>query len=38
MFLNTMTPNTSPKFQDLFHTCFCFAKQLSQSPGVYCKL
>ena len=35
--INTMTTNTSP-LQDLFHACVGFAWQLSQSPGVYCKL
>ena len=33
-----MIPNTSTKSQDLFKDCLGFARQLSQSPEVYCKL
>ena len=33
-----MIPNTSTQSQDLFKDCLGFARQLSQSPGVYCKL
>ena len=33
-----MFPNTSTQSQDLFKDCLSFARQLSQSPGVYCKL
>ena len=34
----TMIPNTSTQSQDLFKDCLGFARQLSQSPRVYCKL
>ena len=30
--------NTSPQSQDLFQGCLGLARQLSQSPGLYCKL
>ena len=33
-----MIPNNSPQSQDLFHACLGFTRQLSQSPGVYCRL
>ena len=33
-----MIPNTSTQSQDLFKDCLGFARQLSQSPGVYCRL
>ena len=33
-----MIPNTSTQSQDLFKDCLGFARQLSQSPGVYCKM
>ena len=33
-----MIPNTSTQSQDLFKDCLGFAKQLSQTPGAYCKL
>ena len=33
-----MLPNTSTQSHDLFKDCLGFARQLSQSPGVYCRL
>ena len=33
-----MIPNISKQTQDLFKDCLGFAKQLFQSPGVFCKL
>ena len=33
-----MIPNTSTQSQDLFKDCLGFTRQLSQNPGVYCKL
>ena len=33
-----MIPNTITQSQDLFKDSLGFARQLSQSPGVYCKL
>ena len=33
-----MIHNTSTQSQDLFNDCLGFARQLSQSPGVYCRL
>ena len=33
-----MIPNTSTQSQDLFKDCLGFAKQLSQSSGVYFKV
>ena len=33
-----MIPNSSTQSQDLFKDCLGFTRQLSQSPGVYCKL
>ena len=33
-----MFPNTSTQSQDLFKDCLGFARQLSQSPGLYCRL
>ena len=36
--VHTMIPNTSTQSQDLFKDCLGFARQLSQSPGVYCEL
>ena len=33
-----MFPNTSTQSQDLFKDCLVFARQLSQSPGLYCRL
>ena len=33
-----MIPNISTQSQDLFKDCLGFSRQLSQSPGVYCKL
>ena len=36
--LNTMIPNTSPQSQDLLQACLGFARQLFQSPGLYCRL
>ena len=33
-----MFPTTSPQYQDLFKDCLGFARQLSQTPGAFCKL
>ena len=33
-----MFPDISTQSQDLFNDCLGFARQLSQSPGVYCRL
>ena len=33
-----MFPNTYPQSQDLFQACLGFARQLSKSPGLYCRL
>ena len=33
-----MIPNTSTQSQDLFTDCLGLPRQLSQSPGVYCRL
>ena len=33
-----MLPNTSPQLQKLFQACLGFARQLSSSPGLFCKL
>ena len=33
-----MFPNTSTQSQDLFKDCLGFARQLSQSHGLYCRL
>ena len=36
--VHTSIPHTSTQAQDLFKDCLGFARQLSQSPGLYCKL
>ena len=33
-----MFPNTSNQSLDLFKDCLGFARQMSQSPGLYCRL
>ena len=33
-----MILNTSYQSKNIFHACIGFARQLSQSPGVYCRL
>ena len=33
-----MTPNTSTQSKDLFKDCLGFARQLSKSPEIYCRL
>ena len=33
-----MFPNTSTQSQDQFKDCLSFARQLSQSSGLYCRL
>ena len=34
----TMVSNIFPQYQDLFQACLGFPRQLSQSPGLYCRL
>ena len=36
--LYTMVSCTCPQSPGLFQACLDFARQLSQSPGLYCKL
>ena len=36
--MSTMFTNISTQFQDLFKDCLGLTCQLSQSPGLYCRL